>query len=564
MVMGVEDGGDRQHELGWPAGHPLWSRGLREFTLGTRRRDAIGGAFTHTRRPGAAGRNGRDAIATGPPARSAPFGRPRLSGLRPDEAVRRGLLAGAEGRGALSALHGTETRYAKSGETSVAYQVVGDGPIDLVHVSGFLSHLEWNWQYPPVARFLERLASFSRLILLDKRGTGLSDPVDGVPTLEERMDDVRAVMDAVGSERAALLGVADGGPLCLLFAATYPERTSALALYASLAKFTQDHEYPWGWTPAGIQLYLTACEADWGTGVGAEALAPSLAGDESYRHWFARLLRLSASPRMALGLLRMNTEVDVRPVLSSVRAPTLVLHRTGDLFVSLGHGTYLAERIPGAAFVELPGHDHWPWAGDAGAIVSHVQELTTGVRWAPQSDRVLTTVLFTDVVGSTERAAALGDRRWRDVLEGHCGLVRRELERFRGREINTAGDGFLAAFEGPGRAIRCAAAIVEGSRAHGVEIRAGIHTGECESQGDCLAGIAVHWGARVAAQASPGEILVSRVVRDLVAGSGIEFDDRGLFALKGIPGRQHLFAARSAAPRSAVEPVWGDLMEARP
>jgi class 3 adenylate cyclase len=459
----------------------------------------------------------------------------------------------------------SETRYARSGDTSVAYQVLGSGPIDLVYVPGFLSHLEWNWQYPPIARFLERLASFSRLIVLDKRGTGLSDPVEGVPTLEERMDDVRAVMDAVGSERAALFGVAEGGPLCLLFSATYPERTSALALYACLAKFTQDREYPWGWTPAGIQIYLTASEPEWGTGVGAEHLAPSLAGDEVYRRWFARMLRLSASPRTALALLRMNAEIDVRAVLPSVRVPTLVLHRTGDLFVASGHGTYLAEHVPGAKLVELPGDDHWPWAGDPDAVVAHVQEFTTGVRWAPEPDRVLTTVLFTDIVDSTERTVADGDRRWRDLLEEHRALARRELDRFRGREIETVGDGLLASFDGPARAIRCARAIVDAVQPLGVELRAGIHTGECEVLADGLAGIAVHVGARVAARAAAGEVLVSRTVRDLVAGSGIEFEDRGSYELKGVPGEQQLFAVRSErSSESAREPVWSNRTEAAP
>jgi class 3 adenylate cyclase/pimeloyl-ACP methyl ester carboxylesterase len=453
----------------------------------------------------------------------------------------------------------TETKYARSGDTSVAYQVLGRGPVDLVCVPGFLSHLEWNWQYPPMARFLERLASFARLIVLDKRGTGLSDPVEGVPTLEERMDDVRAVMDAVGSEQAALFGAADGGPICLLFAATYPDRTSALALYGSLAKFTQDHEYPWGWTPAGIQIYLTASEPEWGTGVGAEHLAPSLAGDEAYRRWFARLLRLSASPRMALALLRMNADIDVRAVLPSVRVPTLVLHRSDDLFVASGHSAYLAEHIPGARLIELPGSDHWPWAGDSDAVIGQLQEVTTGVRWAPEPDRVLTTVLFTDIVASTERAVELGDRRWRDVLEQHRTLVRRELDRFRGREIDTAGDGFFASFDGPARAIRCAVAVADAMRPVGVQIRAGIHTGECEVLGDHLAGIAVHTGARVSARAAAGEVLVSRTVRDLVAGSGIEFDDRGTHALKGVPGEHQLYAVRSGqAPEPSREPAWSD------
>jgi class 3 adenylate cyclase len=459
----------------------------------------------------------------------------------------------------------SDTRYARSGETSVAYQVLGSGPVDLVFVPGFLSHLEWNWQYPPIARFLERISSFARLIVLDKRGTGLSDPVEGVQTLEDRMDDVRAVMDAVGSERAALVGVAEGGPLCLLFAATYPERTSALCLYACLAKFTQDAEYPWGWTPAGIQIYLTAGEPEWGTGVGAEHLAPSLGEDEGYRTWFARLLRLSASPRMALALLRMNAEIDVRAVLPIVRTPTLVLHRSGDRFVAPGHSDYLAEHIPGARLVGLEGDDHWPWAGDADAVLAHIQEFVTGVRSVPEADRILTTVLFTDVVRSTELAAELGDRRWRDVLEAQRAVVRRELARYRGREIETVGDGFLASFDGPARAIRCAAVLTEAVRPLGLELRAGVHTGECEVLGERLAGIAVHVGARVAALADAGEVLVSRTVRDLVAGSGIELADRGVHALKGVPEEQQLYAVRRAAAAAAArEPVWRDPVEAAP
>jgi len=457
----------------------------------------------------------------------------------------------------------SETNYARSGDTSVAYQVLGHGPVDLVYVPGFLSHLEWNWQYPPVARFLERLSSFARMIVLDKRGTGLSDPVEAIHTLEERMDDVRAVMDAVGSERAALFGVADGGPLCLLFAATYPERTAAVALYASLAKFTQDAEYPWGWTPAGIEIYLAAEEPEWGTGVGAEHLAPSLAEDVAYRSWFARLLRLSASPRMAMALLRMNAEIDVRAILPTVRASTLVLHRTGDRFVAAGNGRTLADGIPGATFIELSGDDHWPWAGDADAVIGRVQEFITGVRFAPERGRVLTTLVFTDVVGSTDRAAALGDRRWRDVLAQHRELVRRELERYRGREVDAIGDGSLASFDGPARAIKYAESIVEAVRPIGIELRVGIHTGECEVVGERLAGIAVHLGARVAALAGPGEVLVSRPVRDLIAGSGIELEDRGVHALKGIPERQRLFSVRrSGGHRSSREPVWRERLEA--
>jgi class 3 adenylate cyclase len=436
-----------------------------------------------------------------------------------------------------------DTCYARSGGVTIAYQAVGEGPVDLVYVPGFLSHVEWNWELPAYARFLRRLASFARLIVFDKRGTGLSDPVDGTPALEERIDDIRAVMDAAGSERAAIFGVFEGGPMALLFAATYPERTSALVLYASLAKFTQDADYPWGWSPAAIQLYLSASEDSWGSGAGADLLTPSLASDEAYREWFGRLARLAASPGRALALLRMNTEIDARGTLPLLRVPALVLHRTGDLFVDAGHSRYLAEHIPGARLVELPGADHWPWAGDAERLLGEVEEFVTGARGLPEPDRVLTTVLFTDIVGSTEQAAELGDRRWREILEDHYALVRKELARFRGREVQTIGDAFFATFDSPTRAIRCAAAARDAVRQLGIELRAGVHTGECEMIGDDLGGIHVHIGSRVAAAAAPGEVLVSGTVRDLVDGSGIRFADRGVFALKGIEGERRLFAA---------------------
>jgi class 3 adenylate cyclase len=447
-------------------------------------------------------------------------------------------------------MNAPETRYARSGQTTIAYQVVGDGPTDLLYVPGFLSHLEWNWEHPAYARFLRRLASFSRLILFDKRGTGMSDPVAGVPTLEERMDDLRAVMDAAGSERAALLGVFEGGPIALAFAAACPQRVSSLALYASLAKFTQDAEYPWGWSPAAIRLYLSASEEGWGSGEGAEELAPSLATDQAYRSWFARLVRQSASPGMAAALLRMNAAIDVRSLLADIRIPSLVLWRAGDRLVDPGHSAYLAEHLPGAHAVELPGEDHWPWAGAADAVLSEIQELVTGSRGVHEPERVLTTVLFTDIVGSTEHARALGDRSWRELLEDHRTIVRKELERFRGREIDTAGDGFFVTFDSPTRAIRCAAAIGQAVRPLGIELRAGIHTGECQVAGDDLSGIHVHMGARVAAEAGPGEVLVSSTVRELVEGSDIRFEDRGRFVLKGIEGERQLFTAEVSGDRT--------------
>ena len=378
-----------------------------------------------------------------------------------------------------------DTRYARSGEVTIAYQVVGEGPVDLMLVPGFLSHAEWSWELPASARFLRRLAAFSRLIVFDKRGTGMSDPVDGLPTPEARIGDIGAVLDAAGSERAALLGVFDGAALAALFAAEHPERVAALALYAGLAKFTQGDGYDLGWSPAAIQLYLSATEEGWGSADGAALLAPSLADDEAYRSWFARLLRLGASPGRAVSLMRMNTELDVRDRLDGLRAPTLVLHRRGDRFVDVGHSRYLADHIHGARLVELPGDDHWPFAGDAETLVGEVEELVTGARrTAPEPERVLTTLLFTDIVGSTELVTRLGDSRWKELLERHNELMRRELDRFRGRELRMTGDGFFAAFDSPTQAIRCAAAVRDSVRPLGLELRAGVHAGECELHGD--------------------------------------------------------------------------------
>ncbi|HET6946183.1 MAG TPA: adenylate/guanylate cyclase domain-containing protein [bacterium] len=438
------------------------------------------------------------------------------------------------------------TRYAKSGEVSIAYQVVGSGPRDLVFVMGWVSHLELFWEEPAVARFMERLASFSRLILFDKRGTGLSDrvPPDQLPTLEQRMDDVRAVMDAVGSERAALLGVSEGGPMSALFAATYPQRTTALVIYGSYAKRIWDPAYPWAPTPAERQQFYALIERDWGGEVDFATLAPSMAHDARVREWMARYMRLSTSPGAALALAKMNTQVDIRHILSSIRVPTLILHRTGDRDTDVGAARWMAGQIPAAKYVELSGDDHIPWFGDQQALLDEVEDFLTGVRRGPEPDRTLATVLFTDIVGSTARAAELGDRRWRELLDAHHAVIRRELERSRGREVGVAGDGFLAVFDGPARAIRCAAAASNGVRGLGLEIRAGLHTGEVEVIGQSVGGIAVHIGARIAALASPGEVLVSSTVKDLVAGSGITFDDRGTHALKGVPGEWRLYAAR--------------------
>jgi class 3 adenylate cyclase len=441
----------------------------------------------------------------------------------------------------------SETRYARSGEVSIAYQVVGDGPFDLVYVPGFVSNIELMWEEPGLARFLERLASFSRLILFDKRGTGLSDPVpnDGLPTLEERMDDVRAVMDAVGSKRAALLGHSEGGNMCVLFSATHPERTTALLLVGSYAKRIRSEDYPWAPTVEERAREIEETEATWGSPEAFRALAPSKEKDPDFQRWIGRYLRQSASPKAAAALLRMNTQIDVRNVLPTIGVPTLLLYRTHDADVHVDEGRYVAERIPGSTFVELPGADHLMWTGDADALLDEVEGFLTGVRRGPDPDRVLATVLFTDVVGSTETATRVGDRAWRSLLERHHQVVRRALARWRGREIDTAGDGFLATFDGPARAIRCAVAATEGIRDLGLQIRAGLHTGEVEIAGGDVRGIAVHIGSRVAGLAGPGEVLVSRTVADLVAGSGIVLAERGEHELKGVSGTWLVYAVES-------------------
>ncbi len=437
-----------------------------------------------------------------------------------------------------------ETRYANSSGINVAYQVLGEGPLDLVYVGGWVSNIEVAWEEPWLARFLERLASFSRLILFDKRGTGLSDrvPVDRLPTLEERMEDVRAVMDACGSQRAALFGVSEGCSMSFLFAATYPERTTALAVFGAFAKRLWSPDYPWAPRPEDRARWLELIELEWGKEADLSTLAPSAAHDEAFKRWFARYMRQSATPRAAVTLGRMNTHIDVRHVLPTIRVPTLVLHRAGDRDVKVEEGRWIAGRIPGARFVELAGDDHLPWVGDQDAVLDEIEEFLTGVRRGPEPDRVLATVLFTDIVGATDRAAELGDGRWRGLLERFYALVRAELRRFRGREVDTAGDGVLATFDGPARAVRAAWAIRDAIRTLGLEVRSGLHTGEVQILGEKVTGIAVHIGARVAGMAGPGEVLVSSTVRDLVSGSGIAFEDRGPHALKGVPETWRLFA----------------------
>jgi pimeloyl-ACP methyl ester carboxylesterase len=447
-----------------------------------------------------------------------------------------------------------ETRYAKSGDVHIAYQVVGDGPRDLVLVPGWVSHLEYEWEEPLFARFLRRLASFSRLILLDRRGTGLSDRVSALPSLEQRMDDVRAVMDRAGSERAAILGISEGGPMAMMFAATHPERVSALVLCATFARLTQAADYPIGVPTEIFELFIQRMRESWGQGATVDGFAPSLAGDPHFRETWARMERVAVSPAGFEALMRIQSETDARGILPVIRVPTLILHRAGDLVVRVGQARFVAERIAGAKYVELPGNDHFPWVGDD-AMADEVEEFLTGARRAVEADRVLATVLFSDIVGSTEHAAKIGDRRWCEVLESYLSLVRRQLGRFRGREVDTTGDGMLASFDGPARAIRCACAIRAGVFQLGIEVRAGLHTGECAIIGDKVGGIAVHIGARVAAAAKPNEVLVSATVKDLVAGSGIDFEPRGVHTLKGVPGEWSLYAVSSEASPQFPRPV---------
>ena len=440
-----------------------------------------------------------------------------------------------------------ETRYARSQEGHVAYQVIGDGPLDLVFIPEWTSNIDAMWEEPSVARFFQRLATFSRLLCFDKRGTGVSDPVPlpALPTLEQWMDDVRIVMEAARSERAGLLGHGDGGQMAMLFAATHPERTAALILSHTSARLLRDVDYPWGFPSDRVPRFLQRTEKLWGTGSTVDLVAPSVARDDRFRRWYARFERLAVSPRPVTAMSAANLERDLRAVLPTIRVPTLVLHRVGDRFVRVGHGRYLAQHIPGAKYVELPGDDHLFYVGDTEAMLAEIEEFLTGVRPVPEIDRVLSTVLFTDIVGSTERAATLGDRAWRALLDTHHELVRRELERHRGREVKTVGDGFLATFDGPARAIRCACTIRDGVRSLGLEIRAGLHTGECELTDEDVGGIAVHIGARVVASAEPGEVLVTSTVKDLVAGSVLCFVDRGTRNLDGVPGEWRLYAVEA-------------------
>jgi class 3 adenylate cyclase len=443
-----------------------------------------------------------------------------------------------------------EVAFARSGDVHIAYRVVGDGAIDLVYVEGAYTHLDVMWELPTFRRYCERLAEFTRLILFDKRGMGMSDRVPGTTPLDVRMDDIRAVMDAVGSDSAALIGESEGGPLSMLFAAAHPERTRALILQGAEVRERTDADWPWGEsTPEEFEEHLATIDERWGKGVALDSyLAPSLARDPAlpaYNSWFAKMQRNAATPSTWEGFSRMAFDIDVRDVVSSIHVPTLILHSVGDQVCHVGNARWLAERIDGARYIERPGGDHVAWF-DPDSIVPDIREFLTGTREPEVPDRVLATILFTDIVGSTELATRLGDRRWRDLLEDHNAAVRSELTRFRGLEVDTAGDGFLAVFDGPARAIRAAQAVIDAVMQFGVHVRAGVHTGEIEQLSDGgVRGIAVHVGARVAAAAAADEVLVSSSVRDLVAGSGFTFVDRGMHALKGVEEERRLYAVAS-------------------
>ena len=437
-----------------------------------------------------------------------------------------------------------ETRYSRSADgVHIAYQVLGDADLDIVLSPGFVSHLEHSWEDPSMARFLRRLASFSRLIVFDKRGTGLSDRTtnDRPGLLEDRVRDIATLMDTVGSERAAIMGLSETGAVALLFAAMHPERTRAVVVYGSYTGLGDKGPiYPWAPDPEEAAL-LENLERNWGRGaLYLELFAPSLVGDKRYEDWFAKLERLSVSPGAAVAGVRMLLEMDVRDILPAIRVPTLVLHKRDDKVVPIDEGRRIAEGVPGAKFVELAGADHWPWIGHEDAV-EEIQEFLTGMRDSIEPDRALVTVMFVDIVDSTKRAAELGDRRWTDLLESFYAVVRRDLNRYGGREVDTAGDGLFAIFDGPVRAIRCATALTEAIVSLGLHIRTGIHTGECERIGDNLRGLSVVIGARVGALAGPGEILVSRTVQDLVVGSGLIFEDAGEHELKGVPDRWRLY-----------------------
>lgn len=435
-----------------------------------------------------------------------------------------------------------KTRYARNGDVHIAYQVVGEGDRDLVVVPGYVTHLDYFWDERHLARFNRKLASFTRLIMFDKRGTGLSDPVDEVPTLEQRMDDVRAVMDDAKSDKATLFGISEGAPMSILFAATHPDRCEALILHGGMARSTWAEDYPWAAPAEALREALEMMEGAYGTGDDIEVFAPSLADDPEAKEWWGRFERSAASPKMFMQIFEMFLDVDVRHVLPAIHIPTLLIHRKGDPVVNVRAARWLTEQIEGSRLVELPGIDHLPWSGDADSVTDEIQEFLTGVRGAREADRILATVMFTDIVTSSERAALLGDKQWRNLLEAHDTGVRKDIDRFGGRTIKSTGDGVLATFDGPARAVRAGQAIVETVRRVGLEARVGLHCGEVEVIGEDIGGIAVHIAARVSALAGTGEVLVSGTIKDLVAGSGLQFDDRGAQELKGIPDQWRIFA----------------------
>jgi class 3 adenylate cyclase/pimeloyl-ACP methyl ester carboxylesterase len=436
-----------------------------------------------------------------------------------------------------------ETRYAMSDDGYIAYQVFGRGQFDLLFIGNWASNVEVMWEHPSMARYLDRLGQFARVICFDKRGAGLSDPVPlgALPTLEHWMDDARIVLDAAGSEKAALIGDAEGGPMAMMFAATYPQRIRALALVNTFARMLRVADYPIGMPEEAAERFLQIWERSWGTGVVLALSAPSAAADPQMQRWAGRYMRLSAPPAASTRMYRWVLQVDVRSVLPSIQAPTLIVHRAENRHYRAPMGRYVAEHIPGAKYVELPGADWYPPFVNAEPVLDEIEEFFTGARPAPAQDRILATVLFTDIVGSTDLAARLGDQRWLDLRAAHDELVRGHLDRYRGRDVATTGDGFLATFDGPARAVRCASEIASAVRSLGIEIRAGLHSGEVEIHDGEIAGIAVHIAARVMAYAGKGQVLVSGTVKDLVVGSPIQFSDRGSHQLRGVPGEWRLF-----------------------
>jgi pimeloyl-ACP methyl ester carboxylesterase/DNA-binding winged helix-turn-helix (wHTH) protein/class 3 adenylate cyclase len=436
-----------------------------------------------------------------------------------------------------------ETRYVQNGDVNIAYQVVGDGPIDIVFVMGWISHLEYFWKHHLFASFLDRLASFSRLILFDKRGTGLSDrvPINQLPTLEQRMEDVHAVMNAVGSKRAVLIGVSEGGPMCSLFAATYPERTSALVMIGTYAKRIRDKDYPWAPEEKQRQSFFDVVQQDWGKPVGIEERAPSMAADPEFRDWWATYLRMGASPGAAVALTKMNADIDVRNVLPLVRVPTLVMHRTGDLCLKVEEGRFVASQIPGSKFVEFDGDDHLPFVGDQTAMLDEIERFVTGAEYAGEFDRVLATVLNIRISNFRVEAEKRSDAEWNALLDTARDVVARQLELFRGKEAAYDKKGIVAAFDGPARAIRCSASIVEAAKRYGIGVKTGLHTGECDVVDGNYSGVAVELARKIADESEPGNILVSRTVKDLVAGSGISFAEHSVAEFPGIDGEWRLF-----------------------